>query len=74
MISRCADLLTLTLAGLNAKRKPLIGECKSRAAAFSNLYKWLEGYDFLVIKKDRHDSLIVMSARLLARLLAQIPR
>jgi hypothetical protein len=36
-------------------------------------YRWLEGNDFLVIKKDRHDPLIVMSAKLLARFLALKP-
>jgi hypothetical protein len=37
-------------------------------------YRWLEGHDFLAIKADRYDPLIIMNARKLASLLAQIPR
>jgi len=46
----------------------------SHAAAFCNLYKWLQGNDFLSIKKNRQDPLIIMNPRKLASLLAQIPR
>jgi hypothetical protein len=52
----------------------LTGECKSRGASFNRLYQWLAGNDFLAIRKDRYDSLLVMSARLLARFLTQTPR
>jgi hypothetical protein len=37
-------------------------------------YRWLEGNDFLAIKADRYDPLIIVNARKLASLLAQIPR
>ena len=49
------------------------GECKSRGAAFCNLYKWLQGYDFLAIKRDREEPLIIIEARKLASILSQIP-
>ena len=50
------------------------GECKCRGAAFCNLYKWLQGYDFLVVKRDRDEPLIIIEARKLASILAQKPR
>jgi hypothetical protein len=46
----------------------------SHAAAFCNLYKWLQGNDFLSIKKNRQDPLIIMNARKLASILDQKPR
>jgi hypothetical protein len=52
----------------------LIGECKSRSGSFTSLYRWLSGNDFLAIKADRQEPLIVIEARKLASLLAQIPR
>lgn len=39
-----------------------IGECKSRANGFKQLYKWLDGSDFLILKADRKDMLVVMKA------------
>jgi len=47
------------------------GECKSRGASLNRLYAWLAGKDFLAIKKDREEPLIVMEARKLASILAQ---
>jgi hypothetical protein len=43
-------------------------------AIYGSLYRWLEGYDFRAIKKDREEPLITMNARKLASLLARIPR
>jgi hypothetical protein len=53
---------------------PLGRRCKSRGGSFGNLYRWLQGNDFLSIKKNRQDPLIIMNARKLASLLAHIPR
>jgi len=44
---------------------PLLGidrtvECKSRANGFSQLYDWLDGADFLIIKRDRGIPLVVV--------------
>ncbi|PMQ02383.1 MAG: hypothetical protein CBR30_01705 [Dictyoglomus sp. NZ13-RE01] len=62
--------------GINAKRIPLSGgswlkgdilidnficEVKARANGFREIYKWLEDKDFLFIKADRKDYLVVMS-------------
>jgi hypothetical protein len=49
-------------------------KCKSRGASFSSLYKWFAGNDFLVVKRDREDPLIIINARKLAPILAQKPR
>ena len=50
----------------------LTGECKSRAASFGNLYRWIKGYDFLALKRDRDEALIVIEARKLASILGGI--
>ena len=50
----------------------LIGEAKSRAKDFSKLYQWLAANDFLVIKKDREEPLIVMDLRRFSRLLMEL--
>ena len=50
----------------------LIGEAKSRAKDFSKLYQWLAANDFLVIKKDREEPLIVMDLRRFSRLLMEV--
>jgi hypothetical protein len=44
---------------------PLFGrshriECKHHANGFARLYKWLVGVDLLVVRADRHESLVVM--------------
>ena len=52
----------------------LTGECKSRAKAFPKFYRWLEGNDFLAIKQDRMEPLVIIEARKLATLLAIMPR
>jgi hypothetical protein len=48
---------------------PLIGrdltiECKCRANGFLKLYAWLEGRDVLIVKADRHPTLVVLPLRL----------
>jgi hypothetical protein len=44
---------------------PLFGrphriECKHHANGFARLYKWLVGVDFLVVRADRSEPLVVM--------------
>jgi len=44
---------------------PLLGrdrrvEVKSRASGFAQLYDWLDGSDFLIVKRDRGASLVVV--------------
>jgi Holliday junction resolvase len=39
---------------------PLCGECKIRASGWKELYKFLDENDFLAVKADRKDYLIVM--------------
>jgi Holliday junction resolvase len=48
---------------------PLLGvdrrvEVKCRARGFQQLYAWLEGNDFLVVKQDRAEPLVVIPLRL----------
>ena len=66
-------------AGLDAKRVPLSGatefakgdvylegrriEVKARKEGFRQIYKWIEGSDFLVIKADRKEPLVIMRLR-----------
>lgn len=40
--------------------KDLRGEIKCRAEGFANLYSWIEGADFLVLKADRKEPLVVL--------------
>lgn len=47
--------ITLRVGGRDRK-----GECKSRARAWSDHYKWLRGNDFLFLKKDNSVPLVVM--------------
>lgn len=37
-------------------------ECKRRKASFGTLYKWLEGNDALLIRDDKTEPLVVLSA------------
>jgi hypothetical protein len=46
---------------------PLLGvdrrvEVKCRTKGFRELYKWLQGVDFLIMRADRTEPLIVLSA------------
>ena len=50
----------------------LTGECKSRASGLSKVYQWLSVNDFLVVKQDRCDPLIVFDLRRLARLIGEV--
>lgn len=40
--------------------KDLVGEIKCRAHGFAQLYGWLAEHDFLVVKADREQPLLVM--------------
>ena len=72
-------------AGLEAERVPLsgatdfkkgdivveglTGEVKLRKNGFKMLYDWLEGNDFLAVKADRKEYLVVISLELFIKLL-----
>jgi hypothetical protein len=48
---------------------PLLGvdrtvEVKCRADGFRELYRWLDGADFPIVRSDRHESLVVVPLRL----------
>jgi Holliday junction resolvase len=54
---------------------PLLGidrraEVKCRADGFRELYKWLEGADFLIVHADRKPPLIVLPLKLAAEIAA----
>jgi Holliday junction resolvase len=54
---------------------PLLGvdrrlEIKCRAAGFRQLYGWLEGVDFLIVRSDRREPLVVLPWRLAAEIAA----
>lgn len=38
-------------------------ECKKRARAWTDLYRWLDGPNALIIAKDREEPLIVMTLK-----------
>jgi Holliday junction resolvase len=47
---------------------PLLGidrrvEVKCRGEGFRELYKWLDGADFLIVKADRREPLVVLTLR-----------
>jgi len=48
------------------------GECKWRKNGFVQLYNWLDEKDFLALRADRHEWLIVMRAKDLKLLLDEI--
>jgi hypothetical protein len=39
-------------------------EVKARARGFREIYKWLDGADFLVVRADRSEPLVVLPLRL----------
>lgn len=45
------------------------GEVKGRATGFAQPYGWLEGVDFLVVKADRKEPLLVMPLKKAAELI-----
>jgi len=54
---------------------PLFGidrrcEVKNRGNGFRRLYEWLEGNDFLIVKADRGEPLIVLRMKLAAEIAA----
>lgn len=54
---------------------PLLGvdrrvEVKARADGFRELYGWLNGADFLVVKADRLEALVVLPLKLAAEIAA----
>jgi Holliday junction resolvase len=58
---------------------PLLGidrriEVKARANGFVRLYDWLDGADFLVIKADRREPLVVVPLKLAAEIAAAAER
>lgn len=58
---------------------PLLGidrraEAKCRADGFRELYRWLGGVDFLIIRADRRDPLVVLPLKLAAEIAAAAER
>ena len=43
--------------------KGYVGEVKSRSEGFKEIYKWLSDKDFLFLRADRKDFLIVMNIK-----------
>jgi Holliday junction resolvase len=43
--------------------KGYVGEVKARKEGFKEIYKWLDGKDFLFLRADRKDFLIVMNIK-----------
>ena len=48
------------------------GECKVRKNGFRQLYEWLEGRDFLVIKADRRPALVVLNLSVMTELIERV--
>jgi hypothetical protein len=44
--------------------RDMVVEAKARANGFAQLYAWLEGRDVLIVKADRHPTLVVLPLRL----------
>jgi Holliday junction resolvase len=54
---------------------PILGvdrrvECKVRASGFRQLYAWLNGADFLVVRADRREPLVVVPLKFAAEVAA----
>src|SRR6516225_79683 len=52
---------------------PLLGtdrraEVKCRGDGFRELYRWLEGHDFLIVRADRREPLVVVPLKLAAEI------
>jgi hypothetical protein len=47
-----------------------VAEVKCRARGFRELYRWLEGRDFLVLRADRSEPLVVLPLKLAAEIAA----
>jgi Holliday junction resolvase len=58
---------------------PLLGidrrvEVKCRGAGFKELYRWLNGADFLIVRADRQEPLVVLPLSLAAEIAALAER
>jgi len=60
--SYCGDV-TVPVIG-----RDLTAEVKVRARGFAQLYDWLAGRDFLVVRADRREPLVVLPLRLAAEI------
>jgi len=58
---------------LNADRQ-YAGEVKVRKAGFKQLYDWIHDVDFLFVKADREEYLVVMRLDLFAKLFKEVDR
>ena len=54
---------------IEGKDRDYIAEAKCRKDGFKQIYDWIAENDFLFIKQDRADQLVVMDINLLIRLL-----
>jgi hypothetical protein len=54
--------------------RDLRGEAKCRGNGFARLYDWLEGADFLVLRADRRELLVVTWLELAAEIVAMAER
>jgi hypothetical protein len=54
--------------------RDLRGEAKCRGNGFNRLYDWLEGHDFLVIRADRRELLVVVPLKLAAEVVMAAER
>lgn len=52
----------------------LRAEVKGRATGFAQPYGWLQGVDFLVVKADRKEPLLVIPLKLAAEIIMQAER
>ena len=58
---------------------PLLGvdrrvEVKCRADGFREIYRWLEGVDFVVVRADRSEALVVVPLKFAAKIAALAER
>lgn len=56
---------------LKVNENELVGEIKARADGFKQIYQWLEGKDFLVVKADRKPHLVILDMNLFIKLLGE---
>jgi hypothetical protein len=54
--------------------RDLRGEAKCRGNGFNRLYDWLEGRDFLVLRADRRELLVVVPLKLAAEIVMMAER
>jgi hypothetical protein len=64
----CGSYLgNVTIPVLNVDRA---AEVKCRANGFRELYRWLEGRDFLIVRTDRSEPLVIIPMKLAAEITA----